>query len=349
AAPSGGGVGGGKGAGDDAGPPIGDVAAASAAAAGSGTIDSNASLTVGFAGGIGGSADSLNVNSSNSGGIGGSGLGSGSGAAGDALKGGIDGLFNAAAPFIPSAAAGGIMAGMGALDALGLGAPAKSFDSLLGGDSKPISLGLDNPSNALPGSLLSSPIDGSKVGTGAEVFGANGPAANGDLYKHNADGQLALNGEGKPILDTGRIGEVPALSANLANDPGAVSAQKTAAEVMTMGGVTTDQLSRAMADPQGAEYKSIADTVGVAPPILDAALHGNTSAGVMTAVGFGGTETAASFAAPTIANDTASMSIAANQQAQAIAGGDTGMLSRATVGMDSQAASQLLASPQMDA
>ncbi len=350
AAPSVGGVGGGKGAGDSAGlPPMGDVAAASAAAAGSGSIDSNASVTVGFSGGIGGSADSLNVNSSNSGSIGGSGLGSGSGAAGDALKGGIDGLLNAGASFIPSAAAGGILAGMGAPDALGLGAPAKSFDSLLGGDSKPISLGLDNPSNALPGSLLAAPVDGSKVGTGAEVFGATGPAANGDFYKHNADGQLALNGEGKPILDTGRIGEVPALSGNFANDPGAVSAQKTAADVMTMGDVTTDRLSRAMAEPQGAEYKSIADTVGVAPPILDAALHGNTSAGVMTAVGFGGTETAASFAAPTIANDTASMSIASNQQAQAIAGGDTGMLSRATVGMDSQAASQLLASPQMDA
>jgi hypothetical protein len=343
---------GGKGAGDAAGmPPLGDIGGAAAAAGGS--IDSSVSVAHDFAGMPGGSADSLSVNTNNGGGGGGGGLASGA----DAAKGGMDSLLNSGAGGMlagaAGAAAGNILGGNDA-GVSGIPQALAGFDTAKAdflGDSKaaPINLDLNNPANSLGGNFAA-PLDLAKSGMGGDVLGA--PNANGvsDALLRDASGQVVTGADGRAQLDIGKAGEAPALSGNIASDPGAMSAQKTALEAMTMSGVTTDQLSRAMADPQGADYKSIADTVGVAPPILDAALHGNTSAGVMTAVGFGGTDTAASFAsAPGIANDTASMSIAAHSQAQMIAGGDTGMLSRATVGMDSQAASQLMASPQMDA
>ena len=360
---------GGEGSGDDqtakpsggagVGDALGAMGAATAGFAGPptesrGSLDVNTSLS----GGGGDSTVTMNGSGSGSGSGSGPGSGNGNGTnpglvnAGDTVKGQEPLLGSNPNPNLPGAG-GPVMPSLGVgippetLGQLGFGGATRGLD--FSGEPKPLDIASPNSNNALLGNPLASQIDGNKAGTAAEVFGATGAAANGDVYRHNVDGSLALNGEGKPILDTARVGEVPVLSGNLANDPGALSAQKTAVDAMAMGGVTTDQLARAMADPKGAEYSSIANTIGVAPPILDAALHGNTSAGVMTAIGYGGTETAASFAAPSIANDTASMSIAANQQAQAIAGGDPGVLSRATIGMDSQAASQLLASPQMDA
>ncbi|MFA6271353.1 MAG: hypothetical protein WC657_09205, partial [Candidatus Paceibacterota bacterium] len=349
------------GSGDDsgAGSDVGSAAAGALGAAAAGSMQSpptaSSALEVTNRSEGGGSDSTLSI--SGSGGSGGSASGAGSGTGltgGDSTK-GVDLLSNSGTGALPPLAAAGVASSiLGGNDGNNLPQGMLNFDAakpsgILGDSSySPINLGLSNPDNSLGGSFVSA-VQGNQTGIGADVFGAPGQQGTADAFLRDSSGQIATGADGKPILDTGKIGEVPALAGNLANDPGAVSAQKTAADVMTMGGVTTDQLSRAMADPQGAEYKSIADTVGVAPPVLDAALHGNTSAGVMTAVGFGGTETAASFAAPAIANDTASMSIAANTQAQSIAGGDTGMLSRATVGMDSQAASQLLASPQMDA
>ncbi|MBP9806911.1 hypothetical protein KBF38_01275 [bacterium] len=360
----GGEVAGGTGAKSDTGaPPSADGLTSGA----SGNMSSDASLTVGFSGGPGGAADSLSVNTNNGGG-GGLSSGTGLGSAGDTSK-GLDGMPpNADASFIPSAvsatgdsltsggsfvptavsAAGDALGVAGAMDAL-KPVSGNAADFLGGSSSSPINLDLNNQANSLDGTPFASAVQGNQGGMAVDLPGGPGQQVNTDVFARDPAGNIVPGADGKPVLDTARIGDVPALTGSLANDPGAVSAQKTAADVMTMSGVTTDQLSRAMADPQGADYKSIADTVGVAPPVLDAALHGNTSAGVMTAVGFGGTDTAAAFASPNIQNDTASMSIAANSQAQMIAGGDTGMLSRATVGMDSQAASQLLASPQMDA
>ncbi len=196
--------------------------------------------------------------------------------------------------------------------------------------------------------------DGKGAIPGTDLFGKPdatelAPGTENALNKLGADGQPLLGADGKPMLDPTRVGDVPPLTGNLANDPAALSAQKTAVDTMAMSGVTTDQLKTAMDNPNGAEYKAIADATHVAPPILDAALHGNTSAGVMTAVGFGSTETANSFAAPGVGNETAAMATNAFQQAQSVAGADPGMIDRATLGMDAKAGAQLLNSPAMDA
>ncbi|MDP3509361.1 MAG: hypothetical protein Q8T09_15415 [Candidatus Melainabacteria bacterium] len=357
---SGGGDGGG-GADSGAGADVGSAAAGALGAAASGSMQTpptaSSALEVTNRAEGGGSDSTLSISGSG-GSSGGSSSGTGTGIGGGDSTQAVDLSSNSGNGALPPLAAAGMASSiLGGNDVNNMSQGVLNFDAaqpsgnsgILGDStSSPINLDLNNPANSLGGTFASA-VQGNQSGIGADVFGGPGQQANSDAFLRDSSGQIATNADGKPVLDTAKIGDVPALTGNLANDPGAVSAQKTAADVMTMSGVTTDQLSRAMADPQGADYKSIADTVGVAPPVLDAALHGNTSAGVMTAVGFGGTETAAAFASPNIQNDTASMSIAANSQAQMIAGGDTGMLSRATVGMDSQAASQLLASPQMDA
>ena len=237
-------------------------------------------------------------------------------------------------------------------DNLGKG---NAFDALgLGPDLKIPGLGNEQGLNSLGIGNAAGQTDGNGQIPGTDVFGKpdlNGvaPGTENALYKPGPDGQPVLGTDGKPMLDPTRVGDVPALTGNLANDPAALSAQKTAVDTMAMSGVTSDQLKTAMDNPTGAEYKSIADATHVAPPILDAALHGNTSAGRMTAVGFGGTDTANSFAAPGVANDTATMATNAFHQAQNVAGADTGMIDRATRGMDAQAVAQLLNSPAMDA
>ena len=237
-------------------------------------------------------------------------------------------------------------------DNLGKG---NAFDALgLGPDLKIPGLGNEQGLNSLGIGNAAGQTDGNGQIPGTDVFGKpdlNGvaPGTENALNKLGPDGQPVLGTDGKPMLDPTRVGDVPALTGNLANDPAALSAQKTAVDTMAMSGVTSDQLKTAMDNPTGAEYKSIADATHVAPPILDAALHGNTSAGVMTAVGFGGTDTANSFAAPGVANDTATMATNAFHQAQNVAGADTGMIDRATRGMDAQAGAQLLNSPAMDA
>lgn len=316
-------------------PPLGDAASAAMG----GTLNTNGQL---------------NVSVSGSGDGGGGGFTGGSGS--DSTLGGStsnsfmgpDGKGN-------DLLAGGTLAGLGGIGGNALnnfdinGAvpmAGNKFEDMFSPTAASITDQLNGPSNSLLNAGAGNDVFGQIPGSNS--FGGDSTGNNAFL-RTGADGQPVVGADGKPMLDTARVGDIPTLPDNIANDPGALSAQKTAVDTMAMSGVTTENLARAMADPAGAEYKSIMDTVGVAPPVLDAALHGNASAGAITAVGFGGTETANTFASPGYSNDTATMATGAYQQAQAVAGADTGMIDRATRGMDTTAASSLLASPASDA
>ncbi len=351
------------------GPPTGDAGGAGAAALtgalGSASIDASGNIGLQISGDAG--SGTLGITNSGDGltGPGGVPLTGESAASGDGNKFSEGtapllgfGMGNSDSPIQTPFGLSPELGNRNAFDALGLGPdlqiPGLGNEQGLGALGIGNAQGQTDGKGAIPGTDIFGKPDATGLAPGTDIFGkpdATGlaPGTENALNKLGPDGQPLLGADGKPMLDPSRVGDVPPLTGNLANDPGAVSAQKTAVDTMAMSGITTDQLKTAIDNPNSAEYKAIADATNVAPPILDAALHGNTSAGVMTAVGFGGTDTANAFAAPGVANETATMATNAFQQAQNVAGADPGMIDRATLGMDAKAGAQLLNSPAMDA
>jgi hypothetical protein len=159
------------------------------------------------------------------------------------------------------------------------------------------------------------------------------------FLKAGADGQ-PIGGAGA-ALDTSRVGNIPPLTTEMANTPGASQAREAAVDMMAMSGKTYDQLSAAVANPGGAEAKAFQNDMNVNPGLLKAAVDGNYGAAVVASTGFGETATARAFSG---SFDQAGMSTSMARQAETCMTPDA--IRSASVDMNTSAGAQMFSNTE---